>query len=195
MDWQKRYNINEWIFSKTEILRRKTESAGKSKFTYNGWGIAFGRNWYWSFDGDTARKVLIFGLVIVHHLISIIQEVPFLHQAKDQVKVLIVALVQQKKISISISKAKTEFCLSLHYSGDESYLYWNKTETYKLNAKENIDWYNFSSRGVSKDFMKGEQNEISLNGNVYKFSVDHNSIKKEYFLNIHQCVMYENNTR
>ena len=41
-----------------------------------------------------------------------------------------IALVpENNKFSINFSKANTTFCLSLHYNGDESYLYVNKTET------------------------------------------------------------------
>ena len=83
----------------------------------------------------------------------------------------------------------TKFCLSLHYNGDESYLYLNKTEVYKFKTKDNINWYDFCLGSVSKDYTKDEQSEISLNGAVYDFSVDHNSIKKENILNIHQYLM------
>ena len=38
----------------------------------------------------------------------------------------------------NFSKANTKFCLSLHYNHDESYLYVNETEIYKLKAKDNI---------------------------------------------------------
>ena len=34
----------------------------------------------------------------------------------------------EKKFCINFSKANTKFCLSLHYNGNESYLYVNKTE-------------------------------------------------------------------
>ena len=54
----------------------------------------------------------------------------------------------EKKISINFSKAKTEFCLSLHYIGYGSYLYVNKTEIYKFKANHNISWYNFYSGGM-----------------------------------------------
>ena len=58
---------------------------------------------------------------------------------KDQLKVLMVVLVQQeKKFSINFSKANAKFCFSLHYNGHESYLYVNKTEIYKFKAKDNI---------------------------------------------------------
>ena len=65
-------------------------------------------------------------------------------------------------------------------------MYVNKTEIDKFKAKDNIIWYNFCLRSVSKDFAKDEEHEIYLNGTVYDFSVDHSSIKKEDILNIHQ---------
>ena len=51
---------------------------------------------------------------------------------------------------------------------------------------ENIRWYEFCLGSVSKDFAEDEQSEISLNGYVYDFSLDHISTKKLYliFMNI-----------
>ena len=91
------------------------------------------------------------------------------------------------------SKGKTKFWRSLHYNGDESYLYVNRKEIFKCQASDNISWYNFCLGIKSKDFGKDEQSEISLNGTVYDFSVDHSSTKKEGILNIHQYVMVKNN--
>ena len=59
--------------------------------------------------------------------------------------------------------------------------------------KVNISGYNFCLGRVSKDFTKDKQNVISLNSNVYDFSVDHSSYRKEDILNIHQCLMVKNN--
>ena len=56
----------------------------------------------------------------------------------DQLMVLMIALVQKKRNSINFSKAKTKFCLSLHYNYDESYLYVNKTDICKSKANDNI---------------------------------------------------------
>ena len=39
--------------------------------------------------------------------------------------------------------------------------------------------YNFCSGSISKYFIKDEQSEVSLNGTVYDFSVDHSSVKRE----------------
>ena len=83
----------------------------------------------------------------------------------------------------------------MHYNGDESYLYVNKTEIYTFIAKDKLNWYNFSLGSVSKDFTKDEESEISLNGTVYDFSFGHKSIKKGDIPNIHQSLMIKNNIK
>ena len=103
--------------------------------------------------------------------------------------------VYQEKNKGKTSKAKKKFCLSLHYDGDDSYLYVNKAEICKFKANNNISQYNFYLRSNSKDFTEDEQSEISLYGTVYDFSVDHNSIKKEDILNIHKYLMVQTNTK
>ena len=79
---------------------------------------------------------------------------------------------------INFSKAKTKFCLSLHYNGDDSYVYVNKTEICKSKANDNISWFNFCLGSMSKDFTKDELSEV-LNRIVNDFSVDHNSVKSD----------------
>ena len=72
-------------------------------------------------------------------------------------------------------------------------MYVNRKEIFKCQASDNISWYNCCLGIKSKDFGKDEQSEISLNGTVYDFSVDHSSTKKEGILNIHQYVIVKNN--
>ena len=74
-------------------------------------------------------------------------------------------------------------------------MYVNKTESCKFKTKDNIRWYDFCLGSISKDFTKNEQSEISLNGTVYDFLVDHSSIKKEGIFNIHQYLMVQNNVK
>ena len=41
---------------------------------------------------------------------------------------------QKKKFSINFTKAKTTFCLSSHYNGNNSYLFVNGKEIFKFKA-------------------------------------------------------------
>ena len=54
------------------------------------------------------------------------------------------ASVHQKKNNINFSKAKTKFCLCLHYNSDDSYLFVNGNEIYKFKASNKN--FNFSSQ-------------------------------------------------
>ena len=97
-----------------------------------------------------------------------------------------IALVQQN------SKANIKFYLSLHYNGDETYLYVNKTENCKFKANDNMNWYNFCLESVSKVFTKDEQSEFSLTDTAYDFVVEHSLIKQESTHNIRQYLMVKN---
>ena len=96
------------------------------------------------------------------------------------------ALMEQKKVCINFSKANKNFCISFHNNDDESYLYVNKTEICKYKANDITSWCDFCLESVSKDFTKDEQSEVSLNGTVHNFSVDHSSVIKKDIFNIHK---------
>ena len=80
-------------------------------------------------------------------------------------------------------------CRSLHYNVDESYLHVKNAEIWKFNANDNISWYDFCLGSVPKDFTKDELSERSLNVTIYRFSLDHGSVKKVDILNIHQYLI------
>ena len=49
------------------------------------------------------------------------------------------------------------------------------------------------SESISNGFSALEPREVSLNGNMYDFSVDYNSIEKSDILKIHKHLMTKNN--
>ena len=57
----------------------------------------------------------------------------------------------EKKISINFSKSNTKFCLSLHYNADNSYLFVNGKEIFKLKAdNKNVNFpTQFCLRSIS----------------------------------------------
>ena len=65
-----------------------------------------------------------------------------------------VTLVHQKKININFNKAKTKLFLSLHYNSDNSYLFVNGKEIYKLKAsnKNNNFPSHFCLENISNKF-------------------------------------------
>ena len=65
-----------------------TRNSNRSKFTFNGRGIAFDGKGFQSFDNDTARNVTIFGVNISSSSPVDNPKNDFLVWAKDQLKVL-----------------------------------------------------------------------------------------------------------
>ena len=104
---------------------------------------------------------------------------------------------QKKKFSINFSKTNTKVCLSLHYNADNTYLLVNGKEISKFKA--NNKSVNFSIQfclgSIFNVFGNTESRELSLNGNIYDFWVDCNSIGKSETLNIHKCLMTKNNIK
>ena len=81
--------------------------------------------------------------------------------------------------------------MSLHYNANNSYLLVNRKEIFKFKAdNKNINFpTQFYLGSTSNGFSATESREVSLNKNVYDFSVDHNSIYKSDILNIHKYLM------
>ena len=53
----------------------------------------------------------------------------------------------------------------------------------------------FCLGSISDGFSAPESREVSLNWNVYDFSVDYNSIDKSGILNIHEYLMTKNHIK
>ena len=103
----------------------------------------------------------------------------------------------EKKFNINFSKAEKQFCVALHYNGDNSYLFVNGKEIFKFKVNNgNVNFpTQFCLESTSNGFGASESREVSLGGNVYNFSVDYNSIDKPSILNIHKYLMVKNNIK
>ena len=76
--------------------------------------------------------------------------------------------------SFNFTKENTKVCLSLHYNADNSYLFVNGKEIFKLKyGNKNVSFpTQFCLGSISNGFSVHESREVSLNRNVYDFSVD-----------------------
>ena len=79
--------------------------------------------------------------------------------------------------------------MSFHYNADNSCLFVNGKEIFKFKADNKT--VNFPTDRLNAT----ESREVSLNENVFDFSVDYNSIDKSNILNIHQYLMNKNNIK
>ena len=78
---------------------------------------------------------------------------------------------QRKKISINFTETNTKCSLSLHFNGDNSYLFVNRKEIIKFTAdNKNVNFMTrFCLGSISDGFSATESREVSLNRNVYVF--------------------------
>ena len=102
---------------------------------YNGYGITFDSAGWWSFNNDTARNVIIFG----------VDNSSLSHSDNRKNNFLILGEGPtfgingsfgwpEKKFGIHFTKANTKFSLSLQYNADNSYLSVNGKEMFKFKA-------------------------------------------------------------
>ena len=86
-------------------------------------------------------------------------------------------LAAEKMYSINFTVTKKRFCLSLHYNGANSYLFFNGIEIIKFKAKDSeIAASPLSLGNISKDWSTNNMKKTRLTGYAYDFSADYNAI-------------------
>ena len=129
------YELHNWPLNTTNNFPQKTcllvtvklvRNTVKSKFIYNGWVTTFDGEGLWSFDNDFARNVAIFVVDNSSSFHTNNWTNNFLELDERLPDGFNDSTGAAEKNNINFSKAKTKFCLSLHYDGDKSYLFVNK---------------------------------------------------------------------
>ena len=115
-----------------------TKNADTSKYDYKGYGICFDEGGLFSIGNiSNGRNVLIFGV----HEDSVIHA----NNKANNIFVMGDAFVQgindatlyaEKMYSQNVTQPSTKFVLSLHYNGDDSYLFVNGRQELKFKAKD-----------------------------------------------------------
>ena len=96
--------------------------------------------------------------------------------------------------STNFTVAHKKVCLSLHYNGDNSYLFVNGKEIINFKAKDSeIVPYPLYLGGLSKDVSPANTHKTGLSGYIYDFSVDYWAIANDKILDIHKYLMKKNN--
>ena len=94
-------------------------------------------------------------------------------------------LTSGKSIQILLQSIIKKCCLSMHYSGENTYLLLMVQKF--INSKLNL---NVVSKGFSADNMR----KTGFYGPVYDFSVDHNATAVDGILDIHRYLTKEHGT-
>ena len=143
---------------------------------YRDHGMTFDSAGSWTFDNDTARNVITFGVDngSSSHAENAKNDV-FVVKRRSNLRNFV---SPEKKFRNNVSKANKKFCLNFLYNANYSYLFVNGKEVFKYKAhNENVNVLTrFCPRSISNGFSATDSREVSLNGNVYDFSVDYISI-------------------
>ena len=102
-------------------------------------------------------------------------------------------LAAEKLYSITFIKKNTKFCLRLQYNGANSCLFVNDVEIIKFKAKDSeIVAHPLCLGNILKDWSVDNIKKTGLNGYVYNFSVDYDTIAVADTLDIHIFLMKKN---
>ena len=92
--------------------------------------------------------------------------------------------------SINFTVRQMKFCLSLHYTRSNSYLFVNGKEIIKFRAKDSIAAGPLCLGNISKGWSSSNMKKTGLNGYVYEFNVDYsNNNTKDAIPYVHKYLM------
>ena len=99
-------------------------------------------------------------------------------------------LAAQKMCLINFTEHNKKFCLSLHYNGENSYLFVNRTEIIKFKAKDSETVAAPLYLGnISKDFSEDNMKKTRFYGHFQDFNIDYDAIAFNDILDIHKYLI------
>ena len=175
-----------------------TKNANTSHYKYEGYGICFDSESSFSFgDRIDAKNVIIFGVNTSNssHSTNKTQNIYVL--GKDFVQGINNTTIYAEKIyKTNFTEQSKKFVLSLHYNGDNSYLFVNGSQELKFKSSVNYLDRNLLCVGdISSDWSLTNGTKTGFYGNVYKFAIDYvplSGVKTIY--DIHRYLMKKHNT-
>ena len=177
-----KFTIQNALFGAIEI----TKNANTSKYKYKGYGICFDESEEFThvrkegnFNHTTsARNVIIFGADTSFSKHANNKANSIYVMGKDYVqKINDTTIYAEKLFYRNFTDPGHKFILSLHYNGDNSYLFVNRREELKFKTKTNqIINTNLCLGNLSNNWTKNEYAKTSLYGNIYDFAVDYKAI-------------------
>ena len=177
------FTIQDALFGVMQITKNATDN---SKNNYKGYGICFDEGSQFGHTrtegGRTyttnGRNVLIFGADMSFSV----------HRANRANYVYVMgdgpiqgfhdtALYAEKKYFRNFTEPNVKFVLSLHYNGNDSYLFVNGREELKFKAKnDQIISEKICLGNLSDQWTTSESEKTGLYGNIYDFVVDFKQI-------------------
>ena len=159
------FTVQNALFGAMQI----TKNADTSKYKYKGYGICFDEGGLFSIGNiNNGRNALIFG-VQSNNIFAMGDA--FVQGINDT------TLYAEKMCSQNFTQPSKKFILSLHYNGNDSYLYVNGKQELKFKAKtSHLVKENLFIGNLSDQWTTSESETIGLHGNIYDFVVDYEQI-------------------
>ena len=172
-----------------------TESSKIDKYKYQGYGIGFDSGGTFLFSDDNfGQNVIILGAYMSSSVHTNNKVNNILVLGKHFIEGINGRTIYvEKTYSINFTKSRARFCLSVHYNGDNSYLFVNGTEISKFKAKDSeIVATSLCLGNSSKDFSVDNMKKTGLYVNVYEFSIDYDAVANDKILDIQKYLMKKN---
>ena len=187
------YTVQNALFGGVKITKNATDT---SKHKYEGYGICFDEGGTFSKGGiNNGRNILIFGVhdnSLVHannkaNNIYVMGDL-FVQDINDM------TLYAEKIYSQNVTAANKKFVLSLHYNGDNSYLFVNGKRELKFKTKDDQIVKEILCLGnISDDWTAANAQKTGFWGEIYDFAVDYTSTNIGDIYNVHRYLMKKHN--
>ena len=86
------------------------------------------------------------------------------------------SLTAEAEYSINFSRSERKFCLNFHCNRSNSFLFVNATKTFWKAKDSEIKKYPLCLGNFQKTFFVDNMKKTGLNGYVYNFNIDYNTI-------------------
>ena len=187
------YTVQNALFGGVKITKNAKDT---SKHKYEGYGICFDEGGTFSKEGiNNSGNVLIFG---AHE-----NSLAHANNKANNIYVMGDLLVQgindttlytEKIYSQNFTAAYKKFVLSLHYNGDDSYLFVNGKRELKFKAKDDQVVKEILCLGnISDDWTTANAENTGFWGEIYDFAVDYTSTNIGDIYNIHRYLLKKRN--
>ena len=156
-----------------------TKNTGTSKCNYKGYGICFDEGGTFSMGNiNNGRNLLIFG-VEESYVVHSNNKANNIYVMGDGIVQGIndTALYVEKTYSQNFTQSSKKFVLSLHYNGDDSYLFLNGIQELKFKCKTtHLVKEKLCLGNLSTQWTISESQKTGLYGNIYDSVVDYKPI-------------------
>ena len=194
------YTIQNALFGAMKI----TKNTDYSKNNYTGYGLCFDEGGEFghtarqgNFNRTTnAKNVIIFGVDMSSSIHATNRANNIYVMGKDFIQAINDPTIYAEKLfHDNVTEFGVKFVLSLHYNGDNSYLFANGRQELKFKAKDDqIINEKLCLGNLSSEWTTSESEKTGLYGNIYDFVVDYKPVVGvDPIYDMHRYLMIKHN--